>query len=98
IELQRQSAVENTQYPIDAIIGFGGAYTGNGIADWLLGDMSSFTQGAGEISDVKGWLINPFINDEYRVRQGLTLTLGVRWDPDIAPTQVGGRGAAFVPG
>jgi hypothetical protein len=98
IELQRQSAVENSQYPIDAIIGFGGAYTGNGIADWLLGDMSSFTQGAGEISDVKGWLINPFINDEYRVRPGLTLTLGVRWDPDIAPTQVGGRGAAFVPG
>lgn len=98
IEMQKQSAVENTQYPIDAIIGFGSGYTGNGISDWLLGYMSSFTQGAGEISDVKGWLVNPFINDEYQVRPGLTLTLGVRWDPDIAPTQVGGRGAAFVPG
>ena len=98
IELQRQSGVENTHYPTDAIIGFGGAYTGNGLADWLLGYMSSFTQGAGEISDVKGWLVNPFINDEFRVIPGLTVTLGVRWDPDIAPTQVGGRGAAFVSG
>ena len=98
LEVQKQSAVENTQYPIDAIIGFGSGYTGNGTADWLLGYMSSFTQGAGEISDVKGWLVNPFINDEFRVTPGLTLTVGVRWDPDIAPTQVGGRGAAFVPG
>jgi hypothetical protein len=98
LELQKHSAVENSQYPADAMIGFGGSYTGNGIADWMLGYMSSYTQGAGEISDVKGWLINPFVNDEFRVKPGLTLTLGLRWDPDIAPTQVGGRGAAFVPG
>lgn len=98
MDLLRQSAVENTQYPTNAIIGFGGGYTGSGLADWLLGYMSSFTQGAGEIADVKGWLVNPYVNDEYRVRPGLTLTLGLRWDPDLAPTSVGGRGAAFVAG
>ncbi len=98
LDLLRQSAVENTQYPTNAIIGFGGGYTGNGLADWLLGYMSSFTQGAGEIADIKGWLVDPYFNDEYRVRPGLTLTLGVRWDPDLAPTSVGGRGAAFVAG
>ena len=98
IDLLKQSAVENTQYPTNAIIGFGGSYTGSGLADWLLGYMSSFTQGAGEIADIKGWMVDPYVNDEFRVWPGLTLTLGLRWDPDLAPTSVGGRGAAFVPG
>jgi len=98
MDLLKQSAVENTQYPTTAIVSFGGGYTGNGLADWLLGYMSSFEQGAGEISDVKGWMVDPYFNDEYRVMPGLTLTLGVRYDPDLAPTSEGGRGAAFVPG
>ena len=98
IDLIHQRAVESTQYPQDAIISFGGGYTGNNEADWLLGYMSGFEQGAGELSDVQGYLIDPYVNDEYRVKPGLTLTLGLRWDPDLPPAEVGGRGAAFVPG
>jgi hypothetical protein len=98
IDLIHQRAVETTQYPQIAIIGFGGGYTGNGEADWLLGYMSSFEQGAGELSDVQGWQVDPYINDEWRVKPGVTLTLGMRWDPDLPPAEVGGRGAAFVPG
>ena len=97
IDVQRQSAVENTQYPINPIIGFGGGYTGSGPADWLLGYMSSYYQGAGEIADIKGWLIDPYLNDEFRILPNLTLNAGVRWDPDLAPSTQG-RGAAFVPG
>ena len=73
-------------YPADAIIGFGGSYTGNGLADWLLGYMSSFEQGAGELADIQGWQVDPYVNDEFRVKPGLTLTLGLRWDPDLAPS------------
>lgn len=98
MDLLKQSAVENTQYPTQPIISFGGSYTGNGMADWLLGYMSGYTQGAGEIADIKGWQINPYFNDEFRALPGLTLNLGLRWDPDLAPTSVGGRGAAFVAG
>ena len=98
IDLIHQRAVETTNYPQMAIISFGGGYTGNNEADWLLGYMSGFEQGAGELSDVQGWLIDPYVNDEYRVKPGLTLTLGLRWDPDLPPAEVGGRGAAFVPG
>ena len=98
IDLLKQSAVENTQYPTNAIISFGGGYTGNNEADWLLGYMSSFEQGAGEIADVKGWAVDPYLNDEFRIMPGLTLTAGFRWDPDLAPTSAGGRGAAFVAG
>ena len=99
IELQHQRAVENaSNYPANAIISFGSGYTGNGLADWLLGYMSSFEQGAGELADIQGWQIEPYVNDEFRVKPGLTLTLGLRWAPDIAPVSVGGRGSAFVAG
>jgi hypothetical protein len=98
IDVIHQRAVETTQYPQDAIISFGSGYTGNSESDWLLGYQSGFEQGAGELSDVQGWLIDPYVNDEFRLQPGLTLTLGVRWDPDIPPAEVGGRGAAFVPG
>ena len=97
IDVQRQSAVENTTFPANAIVSFGGAYTGNGLADWLLGYMGSFEQGAGEIADVKGWLVDPYVNDEFRALPNLTFNLGVRWDPDLAPSAQG-RGASFVPG
>ena len=99
IDLVHQRAVEDAgNYPGDAVIGFGGGYTGNGESDWLLGYMSSFEQGAGELADIQGWMVDPYVNDEFRLKPGLTLTLGVRWDPDLPPVSVGGRGGAFVPG
>ncbi len=99
LDVVHQRAVENAQnYPADAIIGFNGSYTGAGIADWLLGYMSSYEQGAGELADIQGWMVDPYVNDEYRVTPGLTLTLGLRWEPDFAPVSVGGRGSAFVAG
>jgi hypothetical protein len=98
IDLIHQRAVETTQFPQDAIISFGGSYTGTNNADWLLGYMGNFEQGAGELSDVQGYLIDPYVNDEFRLKPGLTLTLGLRWEPDLPPAEVGGRGAAFVAG
>jgi hypothetical protein len=99
IDLIHQRAVENaSNYPADALVSFGSNYTGNGVADWLMGYMSSFTQGAGELADIQGWQVDPYVNDEFRVKPGLTLTLGLRWDPDFAPVSVGGRGAGFVAG
>ena len=99
IDFQHQRAVENAaNYPADALISFNGTYTGNGVADWLLGYMNSFEQGAGELADIQGWQVDPYVNDEFRVRPGLTLTLGLRWDPDLAPVSIGGRGSAFVAG
>lgn len=99
IDLVHQRAVENAKnYPADAIVDFGSNYTGTGVADWLMGYMSNYEQGAGELADIQGWLIDPYVNDEFRLKPGLTLTLGLRWDPDLPPASVGGRGTAFVAG
>jgi hypothetical protein len=98
MNLQHQYAAENTQYPTTPIVGFSGQYTGNGLADWLLGYMNSYEQGAGEIAVVRGWQPGFYGQDQYRIRPNLTITAGLRWDPNIAPGVAGGRGAAFVPG
>jgi hypothetical protein len=98
MDLQHQFAEEFTQYPATPIITFNGSYTGNGLADYLLGYMHGFEQGAGEIADVAGWQVGPYFQDDWRVRPNLTFNLGVRWDPNLPPTSAGGRGAAFVPG
>jgi hypothetical protein len=98
MNLQHQFAEELTQYPATPIITFNGSYTGNGLADYLLGYMHGFEQGAGEIADVAGWQVGPYFQDDWRMRPNLTVNLGVRWDPNLPPTSAGGRGAAFVAG
>lgn len=98
LNLQHQFAEELTQFPTTPIVGFNGQYTGNGLADFLLGYMSSYTQGAGEIASVSGWQPGLYGQDQYRLRPNLSITAGLRWEPNYAPGVAGGRGAAFVPG
>jgi len=98
VDLMHQVAVEQTQYPTQPTIVFNGSITGNALADYLLGYAHEYMQGAGEIADVAGWQFAPFFQDDWRLRPNLTVNLGIRWDPNTAPTSVGGRGAAFVPG
>ncbi len=96
--LWKQFAQENADYPAAPIAGFGN-YTGFGLADFLLGYLNNFTQGGGEIASVKGWQLGLFTQDQYRALPNLTLTAGLRWDPNLPPSTPGiGRGAAFRPG
>ena len=106
LDLLHQHAVENTAYPTQPLIGFGrsgtggttSSYTGGYLADYLLGAATGYMQGSGEIADVTGWQIGPFIQDDWKIRPTLTINLGLRWDPNTPPASKGGRGAAWVPG
>jgi hypothetical protein len=60
---------------------FVGTYSGNAYADLLLGYPDSGTRGPaqtlqGDYDDFKAW----HFNDSWRVRPGLTVTLGARWE------------------
>jgi hypothetical protein len=98
INLQHEYAQELTQYPTTPILGFSGTYTGNGLADFLMGYLQNYTQGAGEIANVSGWRPSFYGQDQYRLRPNLSITAGLRWEPNFAPGVAGGRGAAYVPG
>jgi len=97
-DLWRQSARELTYYPSNPIVGFNGYYTGFGLADYLLGKVGSFQQGAGEIADVTGTLLGAYVQDQFRLRPNLTVTAGLRWDPNLAPKSKAGRGSVWAPG
>ncbi len=93
-----QYASEVSAYPQNGRIGFSGQYTGSGLADFLLGRANSFLQGAGESQNENGTVLAIYAQDSWRILPSLTLTAGVRWEPNLPPTVENGRGAAFVPG
>jgi hypothetical protein len=98
VDLAHQFAQENTDYPAAPIVNFNGSWTNYGMADFLTGNLYSYMQGGGEIASVKGWMLGIYGQDQYRVKPNLTVTAGLRWDPNTPPTTTGGRGASFRPG
>jgi hypothetical protein len=98
VDLQHQFAQENTDYPAAPIVNFDSSWTGYGLADFLTGNVHYYMQGGGEIASVKGWMLGLYGQDQYRVKPNLTITAGLRWDPNTPPTTTGGRGASFRPG
>ncbi len=93
-----QFANEISAYPANASIGFNGQFTGFGLADFLLGEASSFLQGGGETQNETGILLGLYAQDAWRITPHLTLTGGVRWEPNLPPSVANGRGTAFIPG
>ena len=77
---------------------FNGQLSGNGLADFMFGRASAFTQGGGEFKYLKGVRWSMFLQDNWRVSKRLALNLGVRWDPYWAPYDREGRVVCFQPG
>jgi hypothetical protein len=71
---------QNSFAPTNGSWSFSGAFTGSGVADYLLGDGASFTQASGQPRFYAHYHeISPYFQDQWKVTRRLTVTLGVRW-------------------
>lgn len=73
-------------------------FTGNALADFMLGKFSNLEQGVGEYKNTIFNHFDFFAQDDFRVTRRLTLNLGLRWDPFFPYTDANGKIAAWRPG
>ncbi|MDQ1474229.1 MAG: hypothetical protein QOJ99_5709 [Bryobacterales bacterium] len=76
----------------------GTSYSGNPLADLMVGYADRFLQGGGEYTSRLGNAGSLFVQDNFKVRPNLVLSLGLRWDPFVPPAEQKGRSECFVPG
>jgi hypothetical protein len=76
-------AIMNTvnNRPSNGEFGFGSSFTGMGLGDFLLGDLSSFAQGNPDWENDRGNFLGVYAQDSWKVTPTLTLAYGVRWSP-----------------
>jgi Carboxypeptidase regulatory-like domain/TonB dependent receptor/TonB-dependent Receptor Plug Domain len=97
-EMFRVVAPISNQYLQGGSFEFGGGFTGNNLADFMLGDVSIFNQGGGIYANVTGYNLAAFIQDNWRATPRLTLSGGLRWQPLLPYTDSHNRLPCFEPG
>ena len=74
---------------------FNGSNTGYGLADFLLGQVSGFTQSNPQRQNERQNYISPYVQDAWRVNRRLTVNAGVRWEPYLPQYDRYARGSHF---
>jgi hypothetical protein len=97
-EYLRIRAPMGNTYQADGNFTFDNGLTGNNLSDFMLGDVSSFTQGGGLYLNFTGNEWSFFVQDNWHATPRLTVNAGLRWDPFFPYTDSEGRVACFVPG
>ena len=85
VDIQTQYQLAYDGWGSDAFESFNGSITGNDFADFLLGDMSSFSQSGGEYNGEHGNNFAFFGQDSIKLKPNLTINVGLRWEPQSAP-------------
>ncbi|MHB1701379.1 MAG: carboxypeptidase-like regulatory domain-containing protein [Acidobacteriaceae bacterium] len=76
---------------------FNGQFTGNSIADYLLGDTASFGQGDTAFRKyMYAPIVTPYFEDQWRATRRLTINAGLRWFYMPGTSTQTGTSAVFV--
>ncbi|PYT95368.1 MAG: TonB-dependent receptor [Acidobacteria bacterium] len=72
-----------------------GTFTGDGLADFLVGKYSAFTQSRAQQVAYRSTIPSFYGQDTIRLGPKLTLTAGLRWEPTLWPSDLFRRGSIF---
>jgi hypothetical protein len=97
-EIRRVRAPMGNSYQADGNFTFSNSLSGDNVADFVLGDVSSFTQAGGLYLNFTGINWSTFVQDNWHATPRLTVNGGLRWDPFIPYKDSEGRVGCFVPG
>ncbi len=74
---------------------FNGSFTGDALADFMLGDLFSLYQGNDTGSTFRKNAFALYAQDSYQMSPRLTVNAGVRWESDLPEVETAGRGDSF---
>ncbi len=74
------------------------ARTGNALSDFVLGLANTQTQDAPVEALDNSFFWSLFAQDDWHIRQNLTLNLGLRWDIQTPPTDPQNKESTYLPG
>ncbi len=89
---------EYNVFNASGVFQFNGKYTGFDQADYILGDLSTFKQGNGEIEFRRRHYQGFYFGDAFRFTPRLTFNFGLRWEPYTPMTDLNNRSDQFIQG
>ncbi len=94
-EYMRGQVNELSNFKSNGQISFNGSVTGNGLADFLMGNVNDFTQGMAEQENWRDNYIGLYVRDVWHIAPNFTLNAGLRWDPYFPEVDKYHRGNHF---
>ncbi len=55
----------------------------NSMGDFLTGQLDAFTQGAPNVGFTRNWYVGLYVTDTWKASRRVTVTAGVRWEPNL---------------
>ena len=79
------------------VASFDGSLTGSPLADFMMGNMSGFSQGTNYGFYTRQYYMSLYAQDSWKITRTLTLNYGVRWEPYLSPYNNRGENQHFDP-
>jgi len=90
-DLVREHSILDQDFQSDGIFTFGGRFSGDNLADFMVGKPSAFTQISTLYNSLFRNLYGLYIQDSFKATRRLSLSLGLRWNPFVPFTDHAAR-------
>ncbi len=94
----RVNTPKNNEFGQGGSFSFGGNLSGDNVADFVLGQATTFSQSGGIYYDFTQNRYSTFAQDNWHVQPRLTVQMGLRWDPFLPYYESKGRVGCYAPG